>query len=208
MVLVFLCALMIFYAGIHWAYIVAALALAAVSAPLLYNRLSDIQKLRIINFLHPENDPMGSNYQILQGMIAIGSGKLTGQGYLQGTQTRFGFIPEQDSDYIFSALVEQFGFIGGLILILLYFFLLFRIMVIASQAKDEFERGLCVGVAAMIFIHVFENIGMTIGLMPVTGIPLPFVSNGGTFQLVNMTLIGIVLSVGTQRRPLDFNAEL
>lgn len=205
-VFIFISALMIFYAGIHWGYIVAAAAIVLIAAPIVYKNLEPYQQMRIINFLDPTNDPQGTNYQILQGIIAIGSGNLTGQGYMKGTQTRYGFIPEQDSDYIFSALVEQFGFIGGLLVIVLYFLLLYRILDIARNAKDEFERQLCLGISAMFFFHIFENIGMTIGLMPVTGIPLPFISNGGTFQLINMIAIGIVLSVSTQRRPLDFNA--
>ncbi len=202
----FFIALMIFYAGIHWGYILGAIVLLLIAIPLVYSRLTEIQKLRIINFLNPSTDPLGSSYQNLQGIIAIGSGQWLGRGYLQGTQTRFGFIPEQDTDYIFAVLSEEFGFVGGLALILCYGIMLYRMVMIARKAKDVFESTLCIGVAAFIFFHVFENIGMTIGVMPVTGIPLPLISNGGTFQMIVLTGIGLVLSASTQRRPLDFNA--
>ena len=204
-VIIFFVAVMIFYADIHWGYILAAFVLALVAIPILYASLSQIQQDRILNFLDPFRDPRGSNYQILQGIVAIGSGQLSGRGYLQGTQTHFGFIPEQDTDYIFSVIAEEFGFIGGIFLIACYFILLFRMVMIARRAKDPFEGLLVIGIAAMIFIHVFENIGMTIGLMPVTGIPLPLISNGGTFQLLTLASIGIILSISTQRRPLDFS---
>ncbi|WP_053943085.1 rod shape-determining protein RodA [Kallipyga gabonensis] len=204
-VIIFFVAVMIFYADIHWGYILAAFVLALVAIPILYASLSGTQQDRILNFLDPFRDPRGSNYQILQGIVAIGSGQLSGRGYLQGTQTHFGFIPEQDTDYIFSVIAEEFGFIGGIFLIACYFILLFRMIMIARRAKDPFEGLLVIGIAAMIFIHVFENIGMTIGLMPVTGIPLPLISNGGTFQLLTLASIGIILSISTQRRPLDFS---
>ncbi len=204
-VIIFFVAVMIFYADIHWGYILAAFVLALIAVPLLYASLSPIQQDRILNFIDPLRDPRGSNYQILQGIVAIGSGQLSGRGYLQGTQTHFGFIPEQDTDYIFSVIAEEFGFIGGIFLITCYFIMLFRMVLIARRAKDPFEGLLVIGIASMIFIHVFENIGMTIGLMPVTGIPLPLISNGGTFQLLTITSIGIILSISTQRRPLDFS---
>lgn len=204
-VIIFFVAVMIFYDDIHWGYILAAFVLALVAIPILYASLSGTQQDRILNFLDPFRDPRGSNYQILQGIVAIGSGQLSGRGYLQGTQTHFGFIPEQDTDYIFSVIAEEFGFIGGIFLIACYFILLFRMIMIARRAKDPFEGLLVIGIAAMIFIHVFENIGMTIGLMPVTGIPLPLISNGGTFQLLTLASIGIILSISTQRRPLEFS---
>lgn len=204
--LIFLIAMMIFYAGIHWGYILAALVLALIAIPLFYASLTETQQARILNFLDPLRDPQNSNYQILQGAIAIGSGQLSGRGFLQGTQTQFGFIPEQDTDYIFSVIAEEFGFIGGAFLILCYTILLVRMIRIARRAKDLFSALLVIGFAALFFIHVFENIGMTIGLMPVTGIPLPLISNGGTFQLLMLTGIGMTLSVASQRKPLDFSA--
>ncbi|MDD7592676.1 MAG: rod shape-determining protein RodA [Peptoniphilaceae bacterium] len=206
-VILFFIACMVFIAKIHWGYIVAAVAAAIVLAPILYESLSDLQKERILNFIDPLRDINGTGYQIYQGLIAIASGRVFGKGYMQGTQTHYGFIPERDTDYIFAVLTEEFGFIGGLVLIALYALLLYRMIRIAYRAKDTFSKTLVVGIAAMLFIHIFENIGMTIGLMPVTGIPLPFMSNGGTFQLLNLVCVGLVLSVSTQRAPLDFNTR-
>lgn len=206
-VILFFIACMVFIAKIHWGYIIAAIAAAVVLAPVLYETLSDVQKERILNFIDPLRDINGTGYQIYQGLIAIASGRVFGKGYLQGTQTHYGFIPERDTDYIFAVLSEEFGFVGALVLIALYAALLFRMLRIAYHAKDMFSRTLVIGVAAMLFIHIFENIGMTIGLMPVTGIPLPFLSNGGTFQLLNLLCVGLVLSVSTQRAPLDFNTR-
>lgn len=206
-VFLFFIALMIFYAQIHWGYIVAALVIVVIATPLFYQHLTPMQQDRILNFLNPMRDIMDSGYQTYQGLIAIGSGQLFGKGFLKGTQTQFGFIPERDTDYIFAVLAEEFGFVGGLILILLYAIVLVRILLIAKRAKDMFSSSLCIGVASMLFIHIFENIGMTIGLMPLTGIPLPFLSNGGTFQLINMVSIGLVLCISSQRLPLDFGAD-
>lgn len=205
-VFIFFIFMMLFYAGLSWWYILTVVAVALVAAPIIYSNLDNFQQNRILNFLDPSRDPLGSSYQGLQGSIAIGSGMVFGRGYMQGTQTQLGFIPEQDTDYIFSVLAEEFGFVGGLALIVLYALLLYRILSIAYRAKDTYGSSICIGVAAMLFFHIFENIGMTIGLMPVTGIPLPFISYGGTFQLVNLIGIGLVLSVSMQRMPLDFNA--
>lgn len=207
-VIMFFIAMMIFYAGIHWIYIVAASLIALFMAPIIYKGLTDIQKDRILNFLDPLRDTSGSGYQAFQGLIAIGSGQLMGKGYLKGSQTQYGFIPVRETDYIFSVLTEELGFVGGMLLIILYAVFIWRIMVVASRAKDSFSKSLCVGIAAMIFIHIFENIGMNMALMPVTGIPLPLISNGGTFQLLNLLCIGLVLSVSTQRKPLDFNSRI
>ncbi len=206
MVFAFFFALMLFYAGLHWGYIGGAIGIVGLSLPIIYSRLDTYQKNRILNFLDPSRDPLGSTYQSTQGTIAIGSGQLLGRGYMQGPQTMYGFIPEQQTDYIFAVLAEEFGFIGGVVLICTYTLMLFRMLSIAKRAKDVFGATVSIGIAAMIFVHIFENIGMTIGLMPVTGIPLPFMSSGGTFQLINLISVGLVLSIGAQRRPLDFNA--
>lgn len=207
-VYIFFLVLMLFYAGLSWWYIIGLVVLVVIAAPIIYTNLDPFQQSRILNFLDPTRDPLGANYQGLQGTIAIGSGMLTGRGYMEGSQTQLGFIPEQETDYIFAVLSEELGFLGGLLLIVLYAIMLIRILVLAFRAKDLYGSTICIGVAAMLFFHIFENIGMTIGLMPVTGIPLPFISYGGTFQLINLMSIGLVLSVGMQRKPLDFNASL
>lgn len=204
MVFIFFTALMLFVAGLEWKYIGYAFGAALAALPVIWFRLEDYQKNRIFDFLYPERNPTGSGYQALQGKIAIGSGKLTGRGLYQGVQTQFNYIPEKHNDFIFAVLVEELGFIGGILLIILYFVLLNRFIKIARNSKDLFGSLIVVGVAAMLVFHIFENIGMTMGVMPITGIPLPFISHGGTFMLINMIGVGITLSVGMHRDGLNF----
>lgn len=204
-VFVFFIVIMLFAAGLDMRYFFAALAAGLAALPILYGRLDEFQKNRIRNFLDPTRDIGDTGYQANQGRIAIGSGQLSGRGYLQGVQTQYNFIPTKETDYIFAVLVEELGFIGGITLIGLYLFMLVRIVRISMTSKDMFGRVLCIGIAAMFLFHIFENIGMTIGLMPITGIPLPFMSYGGTFQLTNLLCIGMVLACGIQRKPLDFS---
>lgn len=205
MVFIVFLAVMIFTVGLHWGYIVGAIVAVLAALPIVHQFLSPTQQNRILDFIDPNRNPLGSGYQPQQGLIAIGSGELYGRGYMQGTQSQLGFIPEQQTDYIFAVLVEELGFVGGVALILLYGFLLFRLMMIARRAKDTFGSAVVIGIGAMLFAHIFENIGMTIRLMPVTGIPLPFMSVGGTFQLINLIAIGIALTISTQKKPLDFD---
>lgn len=190
-----------FAAKISWKYIIVAGATACIGLPLAYFFLmSDMQKQRIDVFLHPEMDPQGSGYNVGQSKIAIGSGQLNGKGYFtEGTMAQLKYVPERHTDFIFSGIVEGIGFIGGTIIIVLYFLLLFRWLWIASKAKDNFGSFMVIGAMGMMLAHVFENIGMTIGLMPVTGIPLPFISYGGSNLLTNMIAVGIVLNVWMRR---------
>ncbi len=204
MVFVFFIAAMLFIAGIKWKYIGYAFLIGLLSLPVLWLKLDKYQRDRIFNFLDPERDTSGTGYQAMQGKIAIGSGKIFGRGLFEGVQTQFNYIPEKQTDYIFAVVGEELGLIGGLVLIFLYFVLLNRFITIARKSKDLFGSLMIVGFAAMFLFHIWENIGMTIGLMPITGIPLPFMSYGGTFQLTNMICIGIVLSVGVHREELSF----
>jgi rod shape determining protein RodA len=204
MVFVFFIAAMLFVAGVKWKYIGIALSMGLMSLPVLWSRLDNFQKNRILNFMDPERDTNNTGYQAIQGRIAIGSGKIFGRGLFEGTQTQFNYIPEKQTDFIFAVLAEELGFIGGTLLILLYFIMLYRIIRIARNSPDKFGSFMSVGLAAMFLFHIWENIGMTIGLMPITGIPLPFMSYGGTFQLINLISIGIVLSVGLHREGLSF----
>jgi rod shape determining protein RodA len=159
---------------------------------------------RLRTFVNPMADPTGAGYQVIQSKITIGSGGLWGKGLHHGTQSQLGFLPEQHTDFIFSVLGEELGFVGGAAVILLFLILLWRIMTIAAASKDKYGTLIATGVAAMIGFHVLENIGMTLGLMPVTGIPLPFISYGGTALMANMLAIGLVLSVGMRRQKLMF----
>lgn len=203
-VFVFFVAVMLFAAGIDWKYIGYSILAGVISLPLLWFSLKPYQRNRVFDFLDPERDPIGTGYQAIQSKVAIGSGKIFGRGLFQGVYTQYNYIPEKQTDFIFSVVGEELGLIGGLILILLYFILLYRLFKIAKNSNDTFGSLMVTGFAAMFLIHIWENIGMTIGLMPVTGIPLPFLSYGGTFHLINLLCIGIALSVGIHREGLNF----
>ncbi len=204
MVFIFFIAVMLFIAGVDFKYFAYALAIGLLSLPVLWFNLDKYQKNRIFDFLEPERDPLGTGYQVIQGKIAIGSGKVFGRGLFEGVQTQYNYIPEKQTDFIFPVIVEELGFIGGFALILLYIILINRFIKIAKKSKDLFGSLMIVGFAGMFVFHIWENIGMTMGLMPMTGIPLPFISYGGTFQLSNLICIGIILSVGVHREELSF----
>lgn len=204
MVFIFFIAVMLFIAGISWKYIGQAVLLGLISLPILWFKLDPYQKDRIFDFLDPERNPSGSSYQALHSQIAIGSGKIFGRGLYKGVQVQNNYIPEAQTDFIYALLVEELGFIGGAFLILLYFLLLYRLIKIAKSSNDMFGSLMVIGIAGMLIFHIWENIGMTMGLMPVTGIPLPFVSHGGTFMLINMVSIGIILSVAYHKDGLNF----
>ena len=180
---------MLFVAGISLRLVVYTLLAAVASLPAFYFSLSPYQKNRILNFLHPERDITNTGYQAVQGKIAAGSGKFIGRGLFKGPQNQFNFIPEKQTDYI---------------LIGLYTIMLYRFVKLSKKTANKFNQMLIIGICAMFLAHIFENIGMTIGLMPITGIPLPFLSYGGTFQLVNLIAMGIVLSISCEKTPLDF----
>lgn len=202
---VYICILVfiLFIARIGWGYIAAAAGALAAGLPLAYFFvMSDDQRYRIDVFLDPSLDLSNSGYNVFQSKIAIGSGQLYGKGYFSsGTLAQLRFVPERHTDFIFAGIVEGLGFIGGTLIILLYFLLVFRWLWIAFKAKDNFGTCLVAGVIGMLLAHVFENIGMTMGLMPVTGIPLPFLSYGGSNLLTNMIAVGIVENV-CMRRPI------
>ena len=204
MVFIFIIVIMLFTVGVKLRYFLLSLFLGIVSLPFIYLTLADFQKKRIMTFLNPEHDVSDSSYQAIQGKIAIGSGKFFGKGFLRGTQNQFNFIPEKQTDYIFPVLVEEFGFLGGSLLIFMYGYLLYRFVILAEKNNQLFSKLIIMGFSAMFLFHIFENIGMTLGVMPVTGIPLPFFSYGGTFQLINLVSIGIILSVSVQKEALSF----
>lgn len=162
--------------------------------------LKDYQKDRLILFLNPEQDPLGGGYHLIQSRIAIGAGQLWGQGLHQGTQTQLNFIPEQHTDFIFSAVGEEFGFVGCIVLLFVFWSICLRMAFVAHNAKDNFGSLLAIGVLTMIVFQVLVNIGMTIGLAPVTGIPLPWMSYGRSALLTNFIAIGLVESVANHRQ--------
>src|SRR6056297_2074063 len=204
MVMVFFISIMLFISGISIKYIVSAVVLAIISLPIMYSNLEEFQLNRIRVFFNPSLDPQGAGYQVLQSKIAIGSGKLFGRGLFEGVQNQYGFLPAKETDFIFAVIGEELGLIGGLILIFLYAVLLYRMIKLSKNALDTFGSLMVIGFTGMILFHIFENIGMTIGLTPVTGIPLPFISYGGTFMLVNMICIGLSLNVGLKKEGLEF----
>ncbi len=203
MVYVFFVSAMIFIGGISWKWIGIFAGLAAIVGFFVLTNLSGYRLDRIENFLDPSRDTSGSNWQQQQGLIAIGSGMLTGRGYLKGTQSQYGYIPEKETDFIFSVLAEELGFLGAIIVIALFAIVIMRLVIIAKSSRNTFITIMLTGIAGLLFIHIFENIAMTIGLMPVTGIPLPFFSYGGTFQLISLINIGLALSASMQKKQYD-----
>lgn len=167
--------------------------------PSIWNKLHDYQKTRILIFLGLEQDPRGTGYQVAQSLVGIGSGGFWGKGWLQGTQTKLRFLPEQHTDFIFSVVGEEFGFFGVTIILITFFVMLWRALQIASELKNRFLSLTVIGCAAILGVHVVVNTGMTVGIMPVTGIPLPFLSYGGSALLTNMVIIGLILSAGMKR---------
>lgn len=157
--------------------------------------LKDYQKSRLLSFINPAYDPYGAGYNVDQALIAIGAGGLTGEGIGQGTQTQLGFLPEPHTDFIFASIAEEFGFMGGGILFILFFVLLSRLIVISMRAQNNFSRFLCVGTALALLAQFFVNVGMNLGIFPVTGVPLPLVSYGGSGLFGTLLLLGIVQSV-------------
>lgn len=166
--------------------------------------LEDYQVKRLTIFLDPYSDPAGAGYHVIQSQIAIGSGGLAGKGLFKGMQNQLNFLPAQHTDFIFSVVGEELGFIGASLLLLLFLFMSYRMIRIAAQAKDMFGTLLVTGVASMIVFHILVNVGMTVSMMPITGIPLPFFSYGGSAMLTNLVAVGIVLNVHMRRQKLLF----
>lgn len=202
MVFLFMFACMMFVAKLSYKYIIPIIGLGLISLPFIYKFvLSEYQQKRIQVFINPDLDPLGRGYNVIQSKIAVGSGQFWGKGYLEGTQNQLGYLPTKYTDFIFSVVSEEFGFIGAMLLVAMLFALIFRCFKIARRADNAYGRFICVGVGAMFLFHTFENIGMCIGLTPVTGIPLPFISYGGTSLVTNMIAVGLVMSVAYHNKP-------
>ncbi|MBS3810543.1 MAG: rod shape-determining protein RodA [Halanaerobiales bacterium] len=182
--------------------------IAVIASHLYFNTplpfLKEYQLNRLVAFINPGIDPRGIGYNIIQSKIALGSGKLFGKGLFNGTQNQLNFLPEKHTDFIFSVIGEEFGFIGIFIIIALYVFLFWQLFKVVLEAKDNFGKLVVSGIIAMFFFHVVENIGMTMGVMPITGIPLPFISYGGTSMVVSLIAIGIVLNINIRKKKLHF----
>ncbi|HUL30569.1 MAG TPA: rod shape-determining protein RodA [Thermodesulfobacteriota bacterium] len=187
------------FVKIRWSSLLAIGMTGAAAVPVLWNFLKGYQKKRIITFFNPDLDPLGAGYHLMQSKIAVGSGGILGKGFMKGTQSKLGFLPEQQTDFIFSALGEEWGLIGSLFVIGLYVALILWGLRIAVQAKDRFSAILAFGVVAMLFWHVFINVGMVLGMMPVVGIPLPLLSYGGSFIVSTLIGVGLLLNVSMRR---------
>lgn len=206
MVYMFIFICMVFSAGLHYRYFAVAAGGFLVFAPIAwFFILKPYQKLRFLTFFNPEYDPSGSGYQVLQSKLAIGSGEWIGKGLYQGPQTQLNILPAKETDFIFAVIGEEFGFVGCIAVVLALFFLIFRCIYIAREAKSDFGKYICIGIAAMFLFQVFENIGMCMGIMPVTGIPLPFFSAGGSSILTTMLSVGLVMNVWSRRKTLNFS---
>lgn len=224
LVFIFFIAIMIYIAGIDRKYVIAVSLVVLVTAIVgigaffyimddynknensrFENIVKDYKFQRILTFVYPEIDPEDKGYQVIQSKMAIGSGKLYGRGLYKGVQNQLGYLPAKETDFIFAVIVEELGLTGGVLLLCLYAVFLYRLTIIAKNAANTFGSLIVSGIGAMLLFHIFENIGMTMGLMPVTGIPLPFISYGGTFMLLNIVSVGLCLSVGMKKRIIDLN---
>lgn len=198
--------LMIFVAGINKKYIITAILIVAIGMPLAYNfLLPQHAKTRIDTFLNPESDPRGAGYNILQSKLAIGSGQVTGMGILNGNQTQLGYLHPKTTDFIFSVISEEMGFVVAGGVILLNVLIIAKSVKVAKGIKDEAGSYVAIGIAGIFLFHTLENIGMTMGLLPITGVPLLFVSYGGSSVLTSFALIGILLNISSQRKNGIFN---
>lgn len=189
----------IFFAGLPWKIMLGLGALAGAAMPFAWNMLHDYQRRRILTLLDPTSDPLGAGYHIIQSTIAIGSGGGLGKGYLKGTQTHLEFIPEKHTDFIFAVFSEEWGLLGNGILLILFTLLIGRGLMIAAAAPTMFSRLLASALTLVFFIYAFVNMGMVSGILPVVGVPLPFISYGGTALVTLMLGIGILMSIHTHR---------
>ena len=192
----------IWLAGINIKYIVYSFLGLIISFPFVISMLKPYQKLRILTFINPDRDPLGAGYQIIQSKIAVGSGGLTGKGFLKGTQGYLDFLPEKHTDFIFTLFSEEFGFIGSLLLLILYAFIITRILVIGSNSRNYFGKFFCYGFAISIFFYISVNMLMVLGMLPIVGSPLPIMSYGGSSMLSMMIALGIVMSTKIHSREI------
>jgi rod shape determining protein RodA len=199
LLLVVVCFSVILFVKMHWRSLVILVVSALSVAPFIWFELKEYQQLRILSFLRPDMDPLGSGYHINQSKIAIGSGLFWGKGFLKGTQTRLHFLPEQHTDFAFSVLGEEWGFVGSVLLLLLYLFLILWGLNIAKNSKDKFGSILAICIVASIFWQVVVNVGMVAGLLPVVGIPLVLFSYGGSSLISTMAALGLLMNISMRR---------
>jgi rod shape determining protein RodA len=207
MVLMVIWLVMALLSRIKKRYFIAIAAIVLISFPLVYPHLAPYQRQRITTFVNPTANPTGTGYNVNQAIIAVGSGGVFGQGLSSGSQSQGNFLPSQHTDFIFAVLSEKLGFLGAVVCIVLYCVLVIRALWIAKNASDRFGTFLAAGIATMFAFHVVINIGMNIGILPVTGIPLPFISAGGTSMLISLISVGILESIYARRRTLTLGSK-
>lgn len=197
---------LIYVSGLDIRIILGGLAGLAAAIAIVWNSglIENYQKNRLTSFINPSSDQLGTGYHLIQSKIGIGSGGILGKGFMQGTQTKGGFIPEAWTDFIFSVVGEEWGLIGAIFLLTLYCIFLYRLLKISKTSKDIFGSLVCAGIASSMIFSILQNIGMCIGIMPITGITLPFMSYGGSSLLTNFISLGIVLNIGMRRKKLNF----
>lgn len=189
----------IFLAGLNWRYFATTFIATITAIPIIWQHLHNYQQQRVLTFLNPEHDPLGTGYHIIQSKIAIGSGGLFGKGWLHSTQAHLNFLPEHTTDFVFALFAEEFGFIGSMILIIICTLIICRMLYMSSQAQNNFKRLLSASISIMFFIACFVNIGMVSGILPVVGVPLTFISFGGSSLITMMAAFGIVMSIHAHR---------
>lgn len=193
-------AFVIYFAGISWRFILTVIGLGVASLPIWWQFAHGYQKQRVLMFFNPESDPLNYGWNIIQSKIAIGSGGLLGKGWQQGSQTQLDFLPEHSTDFILSVLSEDFGFLGIIILFILYTMLILRCFQIANNAKNTFNRLVCAALTTTFFVYIAINAGMVSGIFPVVGVPLPLISYGGTSVLTLLASFGIIISIHTHKK--------
>jgi rod shape determining protein RodA len=199
LMIVIVSASIVLFIGMNWKSILIAMASVLVVLPVAWHFLKDYQKDRLLTFLSPESDPLGAGYHIIQSMIAIGSGGFLGKGFLKGSQTQLKFLPEQQTDFVFSVFAEEWGFIGGVVLMVMFISLIIWSLKIALHSKDLLGTILAFGITALIAWQVLINMGMVLGMLPVVGIPLPFLSYGGSAMVSLLVSIGLLMNVSVRR---------
>ena len=193
----------LFLAGVRWRYICLCVILAAAAAPIMWSLMHEYQRERVRILFDPERDPLGSGYHIIQSMIAVGSGGLYGKGWLNGTQSQLEFLPERSTDFVFAVFSEEFGFLGVVLLLMAYMFVVVRGLKLAVESQETFGRLLGGSLVLVFFVYIMVNVGMVCGLLPVVGLPLPLLSYGGSSLVTMMAAFGILMSVNTHRRLLS-----
>ncbi|MDX1950408.1 MAG: rod shape-determining protein RodA [Rickettsiales bacterium] len=192
--------IVMFITGLSWKKIFSVVAVVLLALPILWANMHDYQKKRVETFLNPEQDPLGAGYNIIQSKIAIGAGGLIGKGLSKGTQSQLNFVPEQQTDFIFSIIAEEFGYIGTLILLLLYALFFHQARKVAEACQSNFGKTIAIGMAVILFVHVFVNIGMVSGILPVVGVPLPFLSYGGSSLISSMIAVAFIMNAYIHRK--------